>query len=254
MLESSMTETLVARPKPACLEQKPPKPLLDVTASQLHLGDCLDVLPTLPDTCIDLLLTDPPYGFFYRSRSRKLPLTTIANDRREAIPLLRKALRLVYPKLKENGVGLIFSNWQCYNSMAAVIEEEGFEIKNVLIWEKNAWSRGDLKGNWGYSYEMVIYIKKKKTPSKFRRYLSGRRQGNILKFSKLPANYMKHPTEKPVGLLKYLIDKSTLESEIVLDPFMGAGSTCVAAKQMNRNYIGIEIEPAWFEVAQARLQ
>src|SRR5450755_4104557 len=130
-----------------------------VTSSQLYQGDCLAVVPTLSDHSVDLLLTDPPYGFDYMSRSHKLPLTKIANDRHEAIPLLRQVLRLVYAKLKENGVGLIFTNWQCYASMAAVIEEEGYEIKNLLIWEKNAWSRGDLKGNWGYSYEMVIYFK-----------------------------------------------------------------------------------------------
>ena len=103
------------------------------TGSQLYLGDCLDILQTLPDNSVDCLLTDPPYGFNYRSRSHTLPLTKIVNDRHEAIPLLRAALRLVYAKLKENGVGLIFTNWQCYTSMAAVIEEEGYEIGRAHV-------------------------------------------------------------------------------------------------------------------------
>ena len=223
------------------------------TGSQLFLGDCLDILMTLPDNSIDCLLTDPPYGFNYRSRSHKLPLTKIANDRFEAIPLLRAALRLVYAKLKENGVGLIFTNWQCYCSMAAVIEEEGYAIKNVLIWEKNAWSRGDLKGNWGYSYEMVMYFKKRSTPSKLRRLLCGKREGNILKFKKLPTDGMQHPTEKPVELLTYLIGKTTAPGDMVLDMFMGSGSTCVAANNINRRYIGIELEPVWFQIAQTRV-
>lgn len=219
----------------------------------LLLGDCLEILPTLPDHTIDLLLTDPPYGFFYRSRSHTLPLTKIANDRHEAIPLLRHALQLLYPKLKEDGVGFIFTNWQCYCSMAAVIKETGFEVKNVLIWEKNAWSRGDLKGNWGYQYEMVIYFRKNIPPT-FRRWLQGKREGNILKFKKLPTNYMKHPTEKPVELLEYLISKSTLPGDMVVDPFMGSGSTCIASKHLKRNYIGIEIEPVWYKVAKNRLE
>jgi len=139
--------------------------------------------------------------------------------------------------------------------MAAVIEEEGYEIKNLLIWEKN-WSRGDLKGNWGYSYEMVIYFKKRNTSSKLRRFLRGKREGNILKFKKLPTNYMKHPTEKPVELLKYLIEKTTApgKDEVVLDMFMGSGSTCVAARDTGRVYIGIELEGVWFEVARQRLE
>src|SRR5690348_6345739 len=70
--------------------------------SQLYQGDCRDILPTLPDNSVHLLLTDPPYGFFYRSRSHKLPLTTIANDRHEAIPLWRQSLRLAYPLLTED--------------------------------------------------------------------------------------------------------------------------------------------------------
>jgi site-specific DNA-methyltransferase (adenine-specific) len=230
--------------------------ILDVLSvsprSRLYRGDCLDVLQTLPDNSIDCILTDPPYGYNYVSRSHKLPLTKIANDRHEAIPLLRKALVAVYPKLKPNGVGLIFTNWQCYASMAAAIEEEGYEIKNLLIWEKNAWSRGDLKGNWGYSYEMVMYFKKQTTPSKLRRFLRGKREGNILKFKKLPTNAMQHPTEKPVELLKYLLEKTTEPGDAVLDPFAGSGSTIVAAQETGRICLGAEIEPEWARVAAER--
>jgi site-specific DNA-methyltransferase (adenine-specific) len=223
-------------------------------SSNLFLGDCRRILPRLPDNSIDCILTDPPYGYNYRSRSQTLPLTKIANDREEAIPLLRQALRLCFSKLKANGVGLIFTNWQCYRLMAEVIEEEGYEIKNVLIWEKNAWSRGDLKGNWGYTYEMVIYCKKKATPTNMRRFLQGRRDGNMLAFKKLPTNLMQHPTEKPVELLRYLIEKTTRPGELVLDMFMAVGSTCVAAQQTGRGFIGIEIEKTWFEVATKRLK
>ena len=219
---------------------------------QLHLGDCLEILPTLADASIDLILTDPPYGYDYKSRSHKLPLTKIANDRFEAIPLLRQALRLAYSKLKENGVGLVFTNWQCYTSMAAVIEEEGYEIKNVLIWEKNAWSRGDLKGNWGYSYEMVMYFKKRSTATRLRRFLFGKREGNILKFKKLPTNGMQHPTEKPVELLKYLIEKTTAPGEVILDMFAGVGSTLAAAQETGRIAITIEIEKIWADIAAQR--
>jgi DNA modification methylase len=81
----------------------------------------------------------------------------------------------------------------------------------------------------------------------------GSRDANILQFDKVPANHMRHPTEKPVKLLKYLITKSTAKGEMVLDMFMGSGSTCLAAKQLNRKYIGIELEKVWFDVAQTRL-
>ncbi len=94
---------------------------------------------------------------------------------------------------------------------------------------------------------MILYA------HKGRRYLNGSRDANILSFDKVPTQAMRHPTEKPVKLLKYLISKSTLEGETVLDMFMGSGSTCVAAMQTGRKYIGIEVQKEWFDIAQSRL-
>ena len=101
---------------------------------------------------------------------------------------------------------------------------------------------------------MVMYIKKRTTPARLRRLLRGKREGNILKFKKLPTNAMQHPTEKPIPLLEYLIEKTTDPGDMVLDMFMGSGSTCVAAQNTGRQYVGIELEPAWFEVAAKRLE
>lgn len=214
--------------------------------SQLLLGDCLDLLTTLPDNSIDCIVTDPPYGIRYLSRSRALPLVRIANDNERAYATLDKALAIAYHKLKHNRHLYIFTNWQAYIPMAAIVAKY-FTLKNVLIWEKNNQTRGDLAGNYGYQYEMILYA------HKGRRELWGRRDSNILQFRKVPDYYMYHPTEKPVPLLEYLITKSTLPREMVLDMFMGSGSTCLAAKRTNRNYIGIEIESVFFEIAQARV-
>lgn len=89
---------------------------------------------------------------------------------------------------------------------------------------------------------------------KGRRLLFGKRDGDVLCFDKVPSNYMQHTTEKPVLLLKYLIEKSTLPGEVVLDMFAGSGTTCLAAKGAGRRYVGIELERTWFEVATKRLE
>ena len=215
--------------------------------SQPYLGDCLDVLTTLADESVDLILTDPSYGNEYISRSHSLPLTKIANNGQEAYDLLDQALAIAWHKLKPDRHVYIFTNWQVYEPMAAIVRKY-FKIKNVLVWEKNNFTRGDLKGNYGYSTEWIMYAHKGWWP------LNGKREGNVLHYKKVPTQSMRHPTEKPVELLKYLIEKSTLEGEIVLDMFMGAGSTCVAAKRTNRRYIGIELEQEWFAVATKRLE
>lgn len=218
----------------------------DQPGSQLHLGNCLEVLERLPDESVDCIVTDPPYGIHYQSRSHVLALTRIANDDGHAYELLDKTLAIAITKLKPNSHVYIFTTWQAYAPMAEVVQKH-FTLKNALIWEKNNRTRGDLKGNYGYQYEMILYA------HKGRRYLLGSRDANILPFNKVPSNYMQHPTEKPVQLLEYLISKSTVEGEVVLDMFMGIGSTCVAAKNTGREYIGIELEPVWFEVAKTRL-
>lgn len=218
--------------------------------SQLLLGDCVQLLGGLQDNSIDCILIDPPYGINYKSLSHKLPKVTIINDGFEAYALLDKALAAAHPKLKDGCWAFIFTNWKAYPSMAAITERY-FPIKNLLIWEKNAWTRGDMRGNWGYQHELVMAARKGET--KIRRLLNGKREGNILKYKKLPTNYMVHPTEKPIEMLKYLIEKSTNPGDTVLDFFMGSASCGAAAKQANRNFIGMEIDPVWFKVAQERL-
>jgi site-specific DNA-methyltransferase (adenine-specific) len=215
--------------------------------SAIYLGDCLDVLASLEDNSVDLILTDPPYGINYLSRSHSLPLTKMANDKgNEAYELLDKALAIASKKLKPDRHVYIFTNWQAFESMAPIVRKY-FKLKGALAWIKNNRTRGDLKGNYGYQYEMVLYA------HKGRRWLFGKRDSDILTFAKVPTQHMQHPTEKPIPLLEYLISKSTEENEVVLDMFAGSGSTCVAAKNMNRRYIGIEIEPTWYEVAKKRL-
>lgn len=221
-------------------------PGFDCSASYLFQADCLEVLAALADASVDCIITDPPYGIHYRSRSRTLPLDRMANDSAAAYDLLDKALALAVHKLKVDSHVYVFTNWQAFAPMAEVVSRY-FNLKNTLIWVKNNHTKGDLKGNYSSQYEMVLYA------HKGRRHLSGKRDANILHFDRVPTHLMQHPTEKPVSLLEYLLEKSTTAGETVLDMFMGAGTTCIAAKRRNRNYIGIEIEPAWFRVARKRL-
>jgi site-specific DNA-methyltransferase (adenine-specific) len=221
-------------------------PSSDRLCAQLLLGDCLELIPTLADNSIDCLISDPPYGMHYKSLSHTIPKTTVTNDGPEAWDLLDKALTLVFPKLKENSHIYIFTDWHVIAQMSEIVRKH-FNLKNVLVWAKNNRTRGDLKGNYGYQHEMILYA------HKGRRYLNGKRDGNVLFFKKVPTQAMLHPTEKSVDLLEYLITKSTNIGEVVLDPFCGSGSTLVAAKNLGRGYIGMEIESLWHEIAQRRL-
>src|SRR5450755_4509850 len=136
-----MAQTVLQRHRLRPLLQEKPLPPV-AAASQLHLGDCLDILETLPDDSVDCIITDPPYGIHYQSRSHSLPLARIANDDERAYEVLERALALANRKLKQNSHLYIFTTWQAYERMAAITRKY-FNLKNVLIWAKNNRTRGD---------------------------------------------------------------------------------------------------------------
>ena len=121
-----------------------------------------------------------------------------------------------------------------------------FKIKNILIWEKNNTSMGDLKGSYAPKYEMIIFA------HKGRKLLNGFRYADIIKASR--TGNKNHPTEKPVDLLETFIKNSSDESSVVFDGFMGSGSTGVACVNTNRHFIGIELDEGYFNIAKERIE
>lgn len=228
------------------IEDVRPPTVLD---KNLILGDCLQELAKLPDNSVDCVVTDPPYGIDYQSNFRQATpqFDKLKNDKSEAFELLDKSLELVEKKLKNNSHLYIFTSWKVYPEFRDIVQKY-FTIKNVLIWVKSGGAIGDLDADYMDKYEMIIYA------SKGRRFLNGTRETNILYYDRPASSKYNHPTEKPLNILEYLISKSSNEGELILDPFMGSGSTCVAAKNKNRKYIGIELDPQWFNVAQERIQ
>lgn len=226
--------------------------LIDINRPKIKLddhlinGDSLWELQTIPDQSIDCVITDPPYGIDYQSNRREVKeqLDKIKNDKDEAFGLLDGVCKILVNKMKPNSHLYFFTSWKVYSRFEGVISKY-FEIKNVIVWDKLNHGTGDLEGNYGEQHELIIFA------SNGRRILNGDRPTNIIAYSRVSNNL--HPTEKPVGLLKRLIEVSTQEGETVLDPFMGVGSTCVASKEVNRNYWGIELDKQWFDVAQERI-
>ena len=119
--------------------------------------------------------------------------------------------------------------------------------KNVCIWAKNNWTSGDLSGAYAYRYEFVIYA------VKGRPKLNGYRLNDIWLFDRVAGKDQLHQNQKPVALLSQIIDKSSKRGDLVFDPFMGTGTTLVAAENLGRNSIGIELSAEYCEIARARL-
>lgn len=209
----------------------------------LRNGDCLEVMKEIPDGSVDMVLTDPPYGMEFQSNYRNERYSKIKNDK--DLSWLNVLVDELFRVTADNTAHYVFCSFHNVDKFKQALEKK-FKIKNMLVWEKNNTSMGDLKADFAPKYEMIIFIQKG------RRLINGKRDPNILKFSRT-GNKL-HSTQKPVDLLQYLLEKFSDKGDTVLDPFMGSGSTGVACVNTNRKFIGIELDEKYFNIAKERIE
>lgn len=206
-------------------------------------GDCLEIMKQMPDKCVDLVLTDPPYGMDYQSSWRTDKYDKIAND--VILEWVKPFFSECHRVMKENTHIYAFCNDYAISEFRNAMEEVGFTPKRTLVWVKNNHTSGDLDGDYGNKTEFLLYAQNG------RRELNGKRDTNVLNFSRVATDM--HPTQKPTELCMFLISKSSNENEIVFDPFGGSCTTAVACKQLNRKYICIEKEEKYVNICHQRL-
>jgi len=211
----------------------------------LYNGDCIDIMKQMKTDNIKVgcVVTDPPYGMDFKSNFRKEKYDKIKND--SNLDWIDEFVNCTYDILEDNSHLYCFCSFHNVDLFKQALEKR-FKVKNILIWEKNNTSMGDLKGDYAPKYEMIIYC------HKGRRILNGRRDCNILRYKR--TGNKNHPTEKPVDLLQFLIEKSTSVGEVVFDPFMGSGSTGIACGVSGREFIGIELDNNYFKIASKRIK
>lgn len=212
--------------------------------------DCISVMQDMVDNhvFVDLIVTDPPYLMNYKTSHRKNKehdfCSPILNDDNPV--LISEFIRLSYDLLKDDGAFYCFCNSNHVDFFKQEIEKY-FKLKNILIWVKNNWTAGDLKGAYAKKTEFIIYA------VKGRHILNGRRDSDVLQFNRVAGKSQLHQNQKPVDLLEYLISKSSNTDDVVFDPFMGSGSTGVACLNLNRDFIGVELNKDYFKIAEDRI-
>lgn len=215
----------------------------------IYHGDCRDVLPELPNESIDLLLTDPPYGMQYASVGKTAQHANVSADGvRQGVRVVRQSLHETAAKLKPDAHLLIFCHWQSwpdfYDAASAYAT-----IRNALIWHKGGGGMGNVLANYIRDYEVILYAARGNRniggDGKYSSVLSG--------FDREPGMGRFHPTQKPVPLLSHLIRRHSDQGGMVLDSFMGSGSTLLAARAQGRRAIGIELDERYCDIAARRL-
>lgn len=143
---------------------------------------------------------------------------------------------------------LCFSRWDVQQNFINKIRNTGFIIKNIIVWDKVIHGMGDLKGAFAYQYETIIFA------TKGRFIFPSKRPKDVLRFQRVAPLKLLHPNEKPIELIEHLIEHCSVINDIVLDPFIGSGTTAAACKKLKRKYIGFEISKEYYEITKNRVQ
>jgi site-specific DNA-methyltransferase (adenine-specific) len=199
------------------------------------------------ETKVDLYLTDPPYNVSYEGKTKdKL---TIQNDKQtddEFIKFLSKAFVSADSVLKMGGAFYIWhSDSEGLNFRLACIEAK-WKLRQTLIWSKNSMVMGRQDYHW--QHEPCLYGWKEGSSHS---WYSDRKQTTIIKYDR-PTKSKLHPTMKPVGLIEYLVKNSSKQEDIILDSFLGSGSTLIACEKQSRVCYGIELDPIYCDVIVKR--
>jgi site-specific DNA-methyltransferase (adenine-specific) len=199
-------------------------------------GDCIEVMKSFPNKSVDLILTDPPYISRYRSRDNR----TVRNDDNAA--WLAPSFAEMYRVLKPDACAVSFYGWNKVDLFFQAWKQAGFRIAGHIVFRKRYASQARYLE---YRHE-AAYLLIKGTPA-----LPAAPLPDVMDWT-CTGNTL-HPTQKSIAILKPIIETFSKPGDLILDPFAGSGSTCVAAQQIGRAYIGIELDPTHYETASSRV-
>ena len=223
----------------------------------LEHGDCMELMRQIPDACVDLVVTDPPYRITSGGCTTKgcMALSGVLAQNTKAVRsgkmfehndiAFSDWVPEVFRILKPNTHCYIMTNSRNLLELWSVCEKAGFVFQNLLVWEK-----GNVTPNRYYmgAYELVLMLRKGKAKT-----INHRGTKNILRVHN-QVGRKNHPTEKPMELMQIMVENSTQAGDLVFDPFMGTGSTGVACVRTGRRFWGAEISDEYFREANRRIK
>jgi site-specific DNA-methyltransferase (adenine-specific) len=223
----------------------------------LYLGDALEITASVGP--VDAVVTDPPYCSGAATEAGRGAAThqglrseTIRSGRFQwfnadnmttagLCELLRSMC--VRAPVVETGSIMAFCDWRMVTMLAPAMESAGWRLRNLVVWDKGHFGTGT---GFRPRHEMIIHLTRR-APAFYSASL-----GNVLTHKRVGGD-REHPTEKPVSLIEDLLRVVTPDDGVVLDPFMGGGSTGVACVQMGRKFVGVEVDPVHFDTACRRI-
>lgn len=232
---------------------------------QMVQGDCVQVMAKLSDKSVDLMITDPPYnlGEFMHGRNTnlvKMRDNHFAYSGWDDLPyeewyinmdnFFRESNRI----LKKKGSLLVFMSLIKVESLIQLAQKYGFYYKTVGVWHKTNPMPRNMNLHFVNSTECWLYFINEAATGTFNN--NGKIVHDYIETSVTPASekrHGKHPTQKPLKLINHFIKMLSNEGDTIIDPFMGSGSTAVGCELLHRNFIGMDLEEKYFEIAKKRV-
>ena len=218
----------------------------------LKQGDCLELMKNIPDGSVDLVFTDPPYKLASGGRRgtilpiKNTPFSESGECFQNKTPNFAEWIPEIYRVLKHSSYAFIMTNDRNLKEIWNLCEKNNFVFCEILVIRKNT----AVPSCYFYkSCEFALMFRKGK-------YKKLEKFGTKTVFDvNMPRGIDKlHPTEKPTGFIEKILIDTTKSGDLIIDPFMGSGSTGVACVNTNRNFIGIELDRGYFEIAKNRIE
>lgn len=227
-----------------------------IETNVIHLGDCVQGLKTLPDKCVDLVVSDPPYLLTQRGCAGNSGgmLQKELNKKGKVFEFnsvnIEDYLHELYRVLKDDTHCYLMCNHVNLTHFLKVIDDSKFHFIKCLIWQKGNLIMGTKYMN---AFEYILFMSKEKN-----RNVNDCGIPDILSVPNIKTKDINgeniHDSEKPVRLMEILITQSSNREDIVLDPFMGSGTTALACINKNRKFIGWEIDPKYHKLCEKRIK
>ena len=216
-----------------------------MTSKKLVCGECVEEMRKIPTDTINTIITDPPfflirqYGSFRKKRRKKFSALSIPTR------FFKDVFQECERVLKPDGHLLVFCDSITYPLMFQAAYEY-FDKVRSLIWYKGRIGLGG-SGTWRYTFEMILHAWNRGA------YFPRRDLKDVIECPVVPEKRRIHPAQKPVKLVKTVIEPCTPPSGLVLDPFFGSGTTAIACEELGLNWIGIELDEEYFQKAKTRI-
>lgn len=216
--------------------------------NKIYNEDCLEGMKKIDDGSVDLIVTDPPYLINYRTGRRKdkehrFGRVILGDDDKE---LIKRYIEQCYRVLKDNSAMYMFCSMDKVDFFKQELEKH-FKIKNMIIWVKNNHTAGDLKAQFGKKYEIIFLV------NKGRKKFNGKRITDVWEFDRVSGKSQIHQNQKPAELIELCVERHSNEGDLILEGFMGSGTTAIACLNTNRNFIGFELDEGYYEAAKKRI-